>query len=70
MAPDLEERVKQGFLMPMLFGQFQSDAKRSTWEQSIRQWSAEIEAGGFRVVQSKLVYPYWWADAYLLIAQA
>ncbi len=56
--------------MPVLFGQFRSDANRSTCEQTIGQWSAEIEAGGFRAVQRKLIYPYWWADAYLLIAQA
>ena len=70
MAPALEERVKQGFLMPILFGYFRSGAGRSTCEQTIGQWIAEIEAGGFRDVQRQLIYPYWWADAYLLIAQA
>jgi hypothetical protein len=30
----------------------------------------DIETGGFRDVRRKLIYPYWWADAYLLIAQA
>jgi hypothetical protein len=68
--PDLEERVKQGFLMPILFGYFRSDTSRSTCEQTIQQWSAEIEAGGFGAVRQELVYRYWWADAYLLTAQA
>jgi hypothetical protein len=70
MDPALEERVKQGFLMPILFGYFRSGAGRSTCEQTIGQWMDDIEAGGFRDVQRKLIYPYWWADAYLLIAQA
>jgi hypothetical protein len=70
MDPALEERVKQGFLMPILFGYFRSGAGRSTCEQTIGQWMDDIEASGFRDVQRKLIYPYWWADAYLLIAQA
>jgi hypothetical protein len=70
MGPALEERVKQGFLMPILFGYFRSGAGRSTCEQTIGQWMDDIEASGFRDVQRKLIYPYWWADAYLLIAQA
>ncbi len=70
MDPTLEERVKQGFLMPILFGYFRSGAGRSTCEQTIGQWTDDIEAGGFRDVRRKLIYPYWWADAYLLIAQA
>jgi hypothetical protein len=70
MDPALEEWVKQGFLMPILFGYFRSGAGRSTCEQTIGEWTAEIAAGGFRDVQRKLIYPYWWADAYLLTAQA
>jgi hypothetical protein len=76
MDPALEERVKQGFLMPILFGYFRSDAARtggagrSTYEQTVEAWSAEIEAGGFRAVRRDLIYRYWWADAYLLFAQA
>jgi hypothetical protein len=70
MDPVLEERVKQGFLMPVLFGYFRSGAGRSTCEQTMGEWTAEIAAGGFRDVQRKLIYPYWWANAYLLIAHA
>jgi hypothetical protein len=70
MDPALEERVKQGFLMPILFGYFRSGGGRSTCEQTIGQWMDDIKSGGFRDVQRKLIYPYWWADAYLLIAQA
>jgi hypothetical protein len=70
MDPALEERVKQGFLMPILFGYFRSDSGRSTYEQTLEAWIAEIEASGFRAVRRELIYHYWWADAYLLIAQA
>jgi hypothetical protein len=70
MDPALEARVKQAFLMPVLFGYFRSGAGRSTCEQTIEEWTAELEAGGFGDVQRKLIYPYWWADAYLLTAQA
>ena len=68
--PALEEQVKQGFLMPILFGYFRSDASRSTFEQTIDDWSAELEAAGFQVARRELIYRYWWADAYLLFARA
>jgi hypothetical protein len=70
MDPILEERAKQGFLMPTLFGYFRPDDSRSTYEQSIEAWMAELEAGGFRTIGRKLICHYWWADAYLLAAQA
>jgi hypothetical protein len=70
MPPALEEQVKQGFLMPILFGYFRSGAARSTCEQTIAEWSAEFKAAGFRKVQRQLIYNYWWADAYLLTAYA
>jgi hypothetical protein len=70
MDPALEERVKGGFLMPIMFGYFRADADRSTYEQPINCWMGEIEAAGFQSVRRELIYSYWWADAYLLIAQA
>jgi hypothetical protein len=70
IEPALEEQVKQGFLMPILFGYFRSDASRSTFEQSLDAWSAELAAAGFQVVHSDLIYRYWWADAYLLTARS
>ncbi len=70
MDPALEERVKQGFLMPILFGYFRSDAARSTYEQPIGRWVGEVEAAGFRAVERRLIHHYWWADAYLITAQA
>ena len=70
MDPALEERVKQGFLMPILFGYFRSDSSRSTYEQTIGSWSAEIQAGGFGPPKQQLIYHYWWADAFLLTAHS
>ncbi len=70
LNPGLEERVKQGFLMPTMFGYFRSDSSRSTYEQPIQAWSTEIQDAGFGTVRRELIYHYWWADAYLLIAQA
>jgi hypothetical protein len=68
MHPAVEERVKQGFLVPVFFGYFRSGAGRSTHEQSMAEWRAEIEAAGFRVARQQLIYRYWWADAYLIVA--
>jgi len=70
MEPALEDQVKQGFLMPILFGYFRADSGRSTYEQTIGQWIADVEAAGFRRVGRRLIYRYWWADAYLLTAGA
>ena len=70
MDRGLEERIKQGFLMPILFGYFRTDARRSTYEQTIQDWMAEIEAAGFAGARRELIYPYWWADAYLVTADA
>lgn len=66
--PAIEERVKQGFLMPILFGYFRSDSSRSTYEQPIDDLSAEVQAGGFGPPKKELINQYWWADAYLLTA--
>jgi hypothetical protein len=70
MDPALEERVKQGFLMPVLFGYFRAGAGRSTHEQTLETWDAEIQAAGFRSLRHELIIRYWWADAYLLTAYA
>lgn len=70
MQPDVEEQIKQGFLMPIMFGYFRSGGDRSTCEQTILEWSKEIVSAGFRRVRSRCIYRYWWADAYLLTAYA
>ncbi len=61
--------VAQGFLMPVMFGYFDSTAARTNYEQPLREWVAQLQAAGFAQVESRLLYRYWWAPAYLLDAR-
>jgi hypothetical protein len=61
--------VKQGFLMPVFFGGFDQSAARTNWEMPIDNWVELLKDAGFNRVQTKLIYPYWWAKAYLIDAQ-
>jgi hypothetical protein len=61
-------RVRLGFLMPVLYGYFAREGRRSTYEQPIARWEEELQAAGFSLAARTLIYPYWWADAYLLEA--
>ena len=62
--------VAQGFLMPVMFGNFDRTAARTNYEQPLQRWVAELKTAGFQTVESRLLYPYWWAEAYLIDAQA
>lgn len=61
--------VVHGFLMPVLLGQLDPAAPRYTFEQPIDRWADELEEAGFSVARRPIV-PYWWADAWLLIAES
>jgi hypothetical protein len=61
--------VKQGFLMPVFFGGFDTSAARTNWEMPIDNWVELLKDAGFTKVETKLIYPYWWAKAYLIDAQ-
>lgn len=63
-APD----VVEGFLLPVLVGQFDPARQRHTFEQSVASWTAQLTAAGF-VVESQPVADYWWATAHLLDAR-
>lgn len=65
--PD-EEVVAQGFLMPILFRNFESIGEAAIYEQPIERWETELRAAGFTAVKRHLLHNYWWADAYLLVA--
>jgi hypothetical protein len=67
---DGDELVVQGFLMPVLFGQFDPGQPRHTWEQPVAAWAADLRATGFRTVHHHQVHDYWWAPAHLLEATA
>jgi hypothetical protein len=60
--------VAQGFLMPVMFGYFDKSIYRTTYEQPIQKWVDNLKKAGFKKVNLKKLYPYWWADAYIIDA--
>ncbi|MDQ4077258.1 MAG: class I SAM-dependent methyltransferase [Chloroflexota bacterium] len=62
--------VRHGFLIPIMYGYFARGEDHSTYEQPIKWWEDELMSAGFAIVDRTLLYPYWWADAYLLEAEA
>ncbi len=62
------EIVAQGFLMPVMFGYFDFTADRTNYEQPLQKWCDELNEAGFTTIESPLIYPYWWASAYLIDA--
>jgi len=64
--------VAQGFLIPVMLGYFESpmgEGTRTTYEQAVSAWQADLRAAGFtRLAEPRLLYDYWWAPAYLLEA--
>ena len=64
-----DDLVVDGFLVPVLVGQFAPDRPRHTWEQPIATWAADLTSAGFAEVHHTLVHPYWWAPAHLLTAE-
>lgn len=61
--------VVGGFLVPVLVGQLDPDRQRYTFEQPIASWREQLHRAGFMVTVQRLA-PYWWADAWLLVAEA
>jgi ubiquinone/menaquinone biosynthesis C-methylase UbiE len=62
--------VISGFLMPVLCGQLDPDAVRSTWEQPIARWCEDVAAAGFVGVESRPVADFWWAAAHVVTARS
>ena len=60
--------VAQGFLLPVLCGYFDPTAARTTYEQPIADWVAELGAGGF-IATDRPLADYWWAPAHLIDAR-
>jgi len=60
--------VIDGFLMPVLVGQFDPNRHRSTFETAIEAWTAQLEESGWRVTNETRVADYWWAPAVCLEA--
>ncbi|HZS04983.1 MAG TPA: class I SAM-dependent methyltransferase [Blastocatellia bacterium] len=61
--------VAQGFLMPVMFGYFDGTAARTNYEQPIQAWAGQLKQAGFTTVETRFLYPYWWASAYLIDAR-
>ncbi len=66
--PD-NEIVQQGFLMPVLVGQFDPSKPRHTYEQSTDRWSGELTHAGFTKITATKIFDYWWAPAMLITAE-
>ena len=62
--------VIDGFLLPVLVGQFATDRPRHTFEQSATAWSSDLAAAGFGSVTTSHVCAFWWADAVLITARS
>ncbi|WNG47683.1 class I SAM-dependent methyltransferase [Archangium minus] len=63
------ETVSQGFLMPVLFGYVDRGATRTNFEQPMTDWEVLLREAGFTRVDREVLYPYWWAPAWLLVAR-
>jgi hypothetical protein len=61
--------VAQGFLMPVMFGYFDRTAARTNWEGPVTGWVADLRAVGFERIQTRKLFAYFWADAYLIDAR-
>lgn len=63
-----DQLVVQGFLMPVLVGQFDPAQPRHTWEQPASAWVRDLEFAGFTNMESTVLHDYWWATAHLITA--
>ncbi|WP_165491916.1 class I SAM-dependent methyltransferase [Egibacter rhizosphaerae] len=61
--------VVDGFLMPVLVGQFDPERTRHTHEQAAVEWEAQLRANGFRHLTVTRLTEFWWAPAVLLTAE-
>jgi SAM-dependent methyltransferase len=60
--------VQQGFLMPVLVGQFDPNQVRHTHEQSVDRWAGELFDAELDEVATVPVFDYWWAPAVAIVA--
>jgi hypothetical protein len=63
------ELVAQGFMIPIMFGFFDQTAERINFEQPLAAWKAQLQAAGFEQLETRVLYGYWWAPAFLLDAR-
>ncbi len=56
-----------GFLIPVMLGQFDPAIERATFEQSGDRWVEQFRAAGYTVAIEP-IHDYWWAGAFVLLA--
>ncbi|WP_436794651.1 class I SAM-dependent methyltransferase [Actinospongicola halichondriae] len=61
-----DQLVIDGFLLPVLVGQFAPERQRHTHERPARAWVDELRRAGFTSVTTTHVATYWWANAVLI----
>ncbi|MCP3989290.1 MAG: hypothetical protein GY724_09465 [Actinomycetia bacterium] len=57
-----------GFLLPVLVGQFDPTQPRHTFEQPVDTWCQQLSDAGWSQITSRPVASYWWATAHLIEA--
>ena len=63
-----DQLVIDGFLLPVLIGQFATGRPRHTFEQSVAAWVRDLADAGFESVTAAHVCSFWWADAFIVTA--
>ncbi|KQV88186.1 hypothetical protein ASC91_15290 [Pelomonas sp. Root1237] len=64
------ELVAQGFLIPMFLGQLDAQTAATNWEHPAPVWREKLEAPGWRVTRLAHISDYFWAPAFMLVAEA
>lgn len=66
----VRELVAQGFLLPMFLGQLDETTSATNWEHPAEVWRERLEASGWRVQRLERLCEYFWAPAFVLVAEA
>ncbi|WP_457356366.1 class I SAM-dependent methyltransferase [Roseateles sp. P5_D6] len=64
------ELVAQGFLIPMFLGQLDAQTAATNWEHPMPVWREKLESLGWRVTRLARISDYFWAPAFVLVAEA
>jgi len=62
--------VAQGFLIPMFLGQLDAQTAATNWEHPMPVWRDKLESLGWGVTRLEHLSDYFWAPAFVLVAEA
>lgn len=62
--------VAQGFLIPIFLGQFDAQTAATNWEHPMPVWRDKLSGLGWRVTRLEHLCDYFWAPAFVLVAEA